>query len=112
LVSGFVEGRDGLLAFGRRSAEVEREKQEEDESPRPMKRRKVRVPRSQQDGPGADRKSTRSQSRRNAIQASQEIAEEHVVADSDDAGSEYEKQGGDPDYSSSYESTTSASRAK
>jgi hypothetical protein len=96
LISGFVEGRDGLLASARRSAEVEGGKQEEeeeeddddDESPRPKKRRKVHAPRSQQDGAGAERRSTRSQSRRDAMQASQEIAEEHIV---DDAGSEYEE---------------------
>jgi hypothetical protein len=62
--------------------------EEDDESPRPKKRRKAHAPGSQQDGARAERRSTQSQSRRDAMQASQEIAEEHIV---DDAGSEYEE---------------------
>ena len=92
LVSGFVEGRESLLTFARRAAEVEKQKQEGDDNPRPKKRRKVHVQSLLQDGAGAERRSTRSQSRRDAIQASQESTAEHIVADSDDAGSEYEEQ--------------------
>ena len=91
LVGGFVEAREGLLTFAIRSAEVERQNEEEN-SPRPKKKRKVEAQTSHQDAVGAERRSTRSQSRRHAIQASQESAEQHVVADSDDAGSEYEEE--------------------
>ena len=91
-MTGFVEGREGLLTFARTRAEVQRQRSEEDESPRPKKRRKVQVPSSQQHGAGQERRSTRSQSRRDAMQASQESTEDHVVADSDDAGSEYDEQ--------------------
>ena len=90
LVSGFVEGREDLLSFARRSTVELRGEQEDEESPRPKKRRKVQAPNLQQNGAGAERRSTRSQSQKDAIQASQESAEEQIVADSDDAGSEYD----------------------
>jgi E3 ubiquitin-protein ligase RAD18 len=95
LVSGFIDGRKGLLEFARNSAELERKKLEEDESPRPKKRRKIQAPKMQQCevAAGAERRSTRSQSRRDAVYASQESVKEQIVADSDDAGSEYEEEG-------------------
>jgi E3 ubiquitin-protein ligase RAD18 len=92
LVSGFVEERDGLLNFARKCAEADTENQEECEGPRPKKRRKVEAPQSQQNVAGAERRSTRSQSRKAAGQTSQESAATQTIADSDDAGSEYEEQ--------------------
>ena len=89
LVGGFVEGRKGLLEFARNSAELEDER----EGPRPKKRRKLQPPPTTQQGRGAagvKRRSTRSQSRRDAVQGSQEIAKEQIVADSNDTGSEYD----------------------
>jgi E3 ubiquitin-protein ligase RAD18 len=90
LVSGFMGGRKGLLEFARNTADLERKGLEEDESTRPKKRRKVQAPRIEQSE--AERRSTRSQSRRDAVKASQESAGEQIVADSDDAGSEYEEE--------------------
>jgi E3 ubiquitin-protein ligase RAD18 len=92
LVSGFVEERDGLLNFARKCAEADTENQEEGEGPRPKKRRKVEAPQSQQNVAGSERRSTRSQSRKDAVQTSQESAATQTIADSDDAGSEYEEQ--------------------
>lgn len=93
-MSGFVGAREGLLEFARNSAELERKRLEGDESPRPKKRRKVQAPKMQQSevAAGAERRSTRSQSRRGAVHESQESAKEQIVADSDDAGSEYEEE--------------------
>lgn len=95
-MNGFVDGRKGLLEFARNSAQVGRRRLEDDESPRPKKRRKIQAPSTQQsDGAaraaGAERRSTRSQSRRQAVHASQRSVTEPVVPDSDDAGSEYEQ---------------------
>src|ERR1700733_2643781 len=90
LVSGFVEERDGLLSFARKCAEADTENQEEGAGPRPKKRRKVEAPKSQQNVAGSERRSTRSQSRKGAVQTSQESAATQIIADSDDAGSEYE----------------------
>jgi E3 ubiquitin-protein ligase RAD18 len=93
LVSGFMEERDGLLNFARKCAEADTENQEEGEGPRPKKRRrKVEAPQSQQNVAGLERRSTRSQSRKDAVQTSQESAATQTIADSDDAGSEYEGQ--------------------
>ena len=93
LVSGFVEERDGLLNFARKCAEADTENQEEGEGPRPRKRRrKVEASKSQQNVAGSERRSTRSRSRKDAVQASQESAATQTIADSDDAGSEYEEQ--------------------
>lgn len=91
LVSGFVEERDGLLNFARKCAEADTENQE-CEGPRPKKRRKIEASQSQQNVAGAERRSTRSQSRKAAGQTSQESAATQTIADSDDAGSEYEEQ--------------------
>lgn len=84
-MAGFTRERDGLLDFARRS-EVEAA----DQSPRPKKRRKINMS-EQRGGIEADKRNTRSQSRREAVHASQESIQKHVVADSDgEAGSEYD----------------------
>src|SRR5277367_613563 len=92
LVNGFVEERDGLLNFARKCAEADTENQEEGEGPRPKKRRKVEAPQSLQNVTGSERRSTRSPSRKDAMQTSQESAATQTIADSDDAGIEYEEQ--------------------
>jgi E3 ubiquitin-protein ligase RAD18 len=94
LVNGFVDGREVLLEFARNGAELQRKTLDEDESPRPKKRRKVRAPKIQQSGISAEpeRRSTRSQSRRDTTQASQESAKGQVIADSDEGGSQYEEE--------------------
>ena len=93
-MSAFVHGRDGLLDFARTSSELGRKRLVDDRSPRPTKRRKVQAPKTEQAGAGAgtksERRSTRSQSRRDAVQASQVSAKEQIIANSDDAGTEYE----------------------
>src|SRR5438046_8746757 len=48
LVNGFVDGREVLLEFARNSAELQRKTLDEDESPRPKKRRKTSAPKIQQ----------------------------------------------------------------
>jgi E3 ubiquitin-protein ligase RAD18 len=91
-VSRFVEERDGLLNFARKCAEADVENQEDGEGPRPKKRRKVEGPKSQQNVAESERRSTRSQSRKDAAQTSQDGATVQSIPDSDDAGSEYEEQ--------------------
>lgn len=95
-MNGFIDGRGGLLEFARNSAELQRKMLDEDESPRPKKRRKVPAPKMQRCDVSSEleRRGTRSQSRRDTVQASQESAKERIVADSDDDGSQYEEEDG------------------
>ena len=95
LVASFTAERERLLAFGRDAARRS-EEAEEDVSPRPKKRRKVQANDGSQSQPnGLERRSTRSQSRKEIVQASQQSLEEEepTVADSeadseDDEGDE------------------------
>ena len=94
LVTSFMAERERLLAVGRDAARHS-EEAEEDASPRPKKRRKLpAIGLSESQTSGMERRSTRSQSRKEVLQESQQSSEtdELKVADSE-AGSEYEEGG-------------------
>jgi len=91
LVVNFTASRDGLLKLARSA--IQKQGGVPGESPRPKKRRKVTHPtkNSNGDGDGVERRSTRSQSRMIASQASQPstTSSQEEIADSDE-GSVYE----------------------
>ena len=85
MVGIFVRGREGLLTFARDAARIGAE--ETDGEPRPKKRRKVGGGESARQ---SERRSTRSQARRDAIQIEQGGALPEVEVRDSEAGSEYE----------------------
>ncbi len=92
LVANFTASRKGLLAFATTAA---MQAKEEDifEEPRPKKRRKVETHPITN---GVDRRSTRSQSKRQASLAGSQQSTPtvpEVIADSEDEGSEFEDTG-------------------
>ncbi|KIX92385.1 uncharacterized protein Z520_11859 [Fonsecaea multimorphosa CBS 102226] len=93
MVAHFTASRKGLLAFATASLVKERERDDDNESQRPKKRRKVAPdPLSN----GIERRSTRSQSRRIASDAASQqslASTQEVIDDSEEEGSVYE----DPD---------------
>ncbi|KAH0847568.1 Postreplication repair E3 ubiquitin-protein ligase rad18 [Fonsecaea pedrosoi] len=93
LVAHFTASRKGLLTLATVTLAAERERKDDLESERPKKRRKVAP---EPTGNGIERRSTRSQSRKNASDpASQQslASTPEIIEDSEEEGSVYE----DPD---------------